>query len=355
MNTKHLVAGAMALIVPTTLCLTGCSFGLINTVSYQYENGDKYTAGDREIDDKITKININYLAGDVKVKGTDTDNIKVDETANTDIDADHQVHTWVDGDTLYVRYCASTKSINFNKIEKSLEITIPEAQELDDFVIEVSSGNIDLNGFTTENMYSHASSGNMNIDCSATVIELKSSSGNVGLTQNGNSDSVKIKSSSGNTVINHNGDCRSFDIDSSSGKVNIMQNGTVDQAKIHSSSGGVTAAMGTVNTLNIDVSSGGIKLDADEIKDLTTKASSGHSDISLGKVPAASSINCSSGGISIRLPEDSDVTVHTSISSGEFNYDLPFTKSGKDYVCGNGTAVMDIRCSSGDVSFLALK
>ena len=109
MNTKLLVAGAMALIVPSTLCLTGCSFGLINTVSYQYENADKYTAGDREIDDTITKINIDYLAGDVKVRGTDTDNIKVDETANTDIDADHQVHTWVDGDTLYVRYCVSKR------------------------------------------------------------------------------------------------------------------------------------------------------------------------------------------------------------------------------------------------------
>ena len=351
MNTKHLVAGAMALIVPSTLCLTGCSFGLINTVSYQYENGDKYTAGDREIDDTITKINIDYLAGDVKVRGTDTDNIKVDETANTDIDADHQVHTWVDGDTLYVRYCVSTKSINFNKIEKNLEITIPEAQALDDFVIEVSSGNIDLDGFTTENMYSYASSGNMDIDCSAMAIELKSSSGNVGLTQHGNSDSVKVKSSSGTIAINHDGDCKAFDIDSSSGKINIEQQGTVDQAMIHSSSGGVTIVMGTVNTLNVDVSSGGIKLDADEIKDLSTKASSGHSEISLRKAPETSKINCSSGGIDVSIPEDSDITVHVKISSGEFNYELPFTKDGKDYINGNGTNDMEINCSSGNVGF----
>lgn len=350
MNTKHLVAGAMALIMPLTLCLTGCSFGLINTVSYRYENGDKYTAGDREIDDKITKINIDYLSGEVKVRGTDTDNIKVDETANTDLDSDHQVHTWVDGDTLYVRYCVSTKSINFNKIEKSLEITIPEAQELDDFIIEVSSGDIDLYGFTTDSLYSYASSGNMNIDCSATAVELKSSSGNVGLAQNGNSDSLKVKASSGNVVIIQNGDCKSFDIDSSSGKITIEQQGTVDQAKIHSSSGGVNAVMGTVNTLDVDVSSGGITLEADEVKNLTTKASSGHSDISLNKVPETSNINCSSGGIDVRIPEDADVTVHLNVSSGEFNYNLPFEKNGKDYISGNGTAEMKIHCSSGDVT-----
>ena len=350
MKTSKLAAGAMALILPATLCFTGCSFGF-NSFSYQYENGDKYMAGDREIDDTITKINIDYVAGNVKVKGADTDIVSVEETANQTLDSDHQVHTWVDGDTLYVRYCVSTKMISFGKIEKGLEITLPSDQELDDFIIEVSSGNIDLDGFTTDSLNSHASSGNMAIDCSASVVELKASSGNINLIQTGNSDSLKVKASSGNISVNQKGDCNTFDIDSSSGKVFIEQNGTVDLAKIHSSSGAVSAVMGTVNTLSIDVSSGGISLDADEVKNLNTKASSGHSDIILDKVPASSNIECSSGGIDVSIPEDSDVTVHAHLSSGELNYDLPFTKDGKDYINGNGTADMSIHCSSGDVTF----
>ena len=135
MKASKLAAGAMALIVPMTVCFTGCSFGLFNSFSYTYENGDKYTAGDREIDDTVTKINIDYLSGGVKVKGTSDDSISIKETVNQTIDADHQVHSWVDGDTLYVRYCVSTNMINFNKIEKSLEITIPGEQELDEFII----------------------------------------------------------------------------------------------------------------------------------------------------------------------------------------------------------------------------
>ena len=350
MKTSKLAAGAMALILPLTLCFTGCSFGF-NSFSYQYENGDKYTAGNREIDDTITKINIDYVSGDVKVKGADTDIVSVEETANQTLDSDHQVHTWVDGDTLYVRYCVSTKRISFNKIEKELEITLPSDQELDNFIIEVSSGNIDLDGFTTDYLNSHASSGNIAIDCSATDIEIKSSSGNINLIQNGNSNSVKVKASSGNIGINHDGNCNTFDIDSSSGKISINQQGIIGMAKIHSSSGGVSAVMGTVDTLSIDVSSGGISLDADEVKNLDTKASSGHSEIILDKVPETSNINCSSGGIDVSIPEDSDVTVHTQISSGEFNYDLPFSKNGKDYINGNGTADMSIHCSSGDVNF----
>lgn len=350
MKASKLAAGALALIVPSAFCLTGCSFGIFNTVNYRYDDADKYEAGDREIDDTITKINIDYLSGDVKVKGTDEDTVSVRETTNKSVDDDHKVHTWVDGDTLYVRYCASMDMISFNGIEKSLEITLPGDQELDDFIIDVSSGAIDLNGFTTDKLNAHASSGDTTIDCSAKDIEVKSSSGSISLTQTGSSDSVTVKASSGDIDINHKGDSASFDIDSSSGKINIIQTGILDNVKIHSSSGGVNATFGTVNTLKVEVSSGPIVIDADEVKDLYTKASSGHSDITLAKAPETSNIECSSGGIDVSIPEDSDLTIHTNISSGEFNSDLPFAKDGKNYTIGNGTYEMNIRCSSGDVS-----
>ena len=351
MLTSKLAAGAMALIVPATVCLTGCSFGVFNTLNYKYDNADKYEAGNREIDDKITKINLDYASGNVTVKGKDTDTVSVEETVNKDIDKDHQVHTWVDGNTLYIRYCASKDMLNFSGIEKSLEVTIPEAQDLDDFVINVSSGDVMLDSFTTDSLNSRSSSGNVKIACSAKTIDHKSSSGDVNLVQKGNADSVKVKASSGKIVINQDGDLNTFDVDSSSGKIEIYQTGNVGTANIHSSSGGVKAEMGTVDDLTIDVSSGPIVLDADEVKNLNTKASSGHSTISLGKAPVTSKINCSSGGIDVSIPEDSDITVHVKISSGEFNYELPFTKDGKDYINGNGTYDMEIHCSSGDVGF----
>ena len=351
MLTSKLAAGALALIVPATVCLTGCSFGVFNTLNYKYDNADKYEAGKREIDDKITRINLDYAAGNVTVKGKDTDSVSVKETVNRDIDKDHQVHTWVDGNTLYIRYCASKDLLNFSGIEKSLEVTIPEAQDLNDFVINVSSGDVMLDSFTTASLNSRSSSGKVKIACSAKTIDHKSSSGDVNLVQKGNADSVKVKASSGKIVINQEGDLNTFDVDSSSGKIEIYQTGNVGTANIHSSSGGVKAEMGTVDDLTIDVSSGPIVLDADEVKNLNTRASSGHSTISLGKAPVTSKINCSSGGIDVSIPEDSDITVHVKISSGEFNYELPFTKDGKDYINGNGTNDMEIHCSSGDVGF----
>ena len=334
MNTKHLVAGAMALIVPSALCLTGCQFGLFNSFNYKYDNGDKYTAGDRDISEKVTKVNIDYISGNVKVKGTDADTVFIRETSNKAIDDDHKVHTWVDDGTLYVRYCASTNMINFTGIEKELEITLPGSQELDDFIIDISSGNTDISGITTDSLNSHASSGNVNIDCSAEVIELKVSSGNIDLKQTGDNQSVNVKSSSG--------------------KVNFTQVGTSNSVSIDSSSGGVTANVDRIDKMYVHVSSGKIYVEGNDIADLTSKASSGHCDFKLKNAPMTADINSSSGGVSVYVPENSDVTVNVSIASGEFNYDLPFAKNGKTYVAGNGTSDMKIHSSSGDVDFMKI-
>lgn len=331
MKTSKLVAGAMALIVPSALCLTGCSWSMFNSINYKYENSDKYTAGDREIDDKVTKVNIDYISGNVKVKGTDQDSVSIKETSNKEIDDDHKVHTWVDDGTLYVRYCASANSINFTGIDKELEITLPGAQDLDDFIIRVSSGNTDISGITTGSLNSHSSSGNVAIDCSAKAIELNVSSGNINLKQTGDNDSVNIKSSSG--------------------KVVFTQEGTSGSVSIDSSSGGVSANVDQIDKMYVHVSSGGIGVEGNNIRDLRSKASSGHSDFKLKTAPEKTQIDSSSGGVSVSIPENSDVTVNVSISSGEFNYDFPFAKNGKTYVNGSGTSEMNIHSSSGDVSF----
>ena len=329
MKTSKILAGAMALIVPSTLCLTGCNFGFFNAFTYTYDNSEKYTAGDREIEDKITTIDIDYVSGDVKLNGSDTDKVTVKETANKDLDDAHKVHTWVDGSTLYVRYCESTKSITFNNINKKLELNIPGDRELDDLTIKISSGDFNCGGITTGKLNAHSSSGDIGISCKASDIELKASSGDIVLNQEGMGGSVNIKSSSGT--------------------VDYTQTGSNDSINIKSSSGGVRADVEKASSLAVDVSSGLITIDADDVSDLNTKASSGDISITLGRVPSTSKINSSSGDVRVTVPEDADMAAHVEISSGSFNTKLPFSKEGKNYTCGNGSSTMDIHVSSGDV------
>lgn len=332
MKRSKILTGIMGMVTASTLCLTGCSGGFFTFFTYTYENGDKYTAGNREITEKITTINIDYVSGDVKLQGTDSDKVSITETSNKELSEEQKVHTWVDGSTLYVRYCKSSKNLSFFQIEKNLNITIPGSQDLDSMILHISSGNADFSGFTSKTVNAKSSSGNVTMNCSASDIIIKASSGKVALVEDG--------------------DAKSIDINSSSGTVNVDQKGSVDSVKIHSSSGSVTAALGKVGAFDVHVSSGKINVEAEEINDLKSTSSSGKNEYKLGKAPATADINSSSGGVKVYIPEDSDITVKPHLSSGEFNYELPFTKNGKEYVCGNGSNEMTIKVSSGDVDIL---
>ena len=327
---NKILAGAMALIMPITMCLTGCSYlSMFNTFAYQYDNALEYKAGDREIDDKVTKINLDYISGDVTVKAVDTDKVTVKETANISLRDPQKVHTWVNDGTLYVRFCQSTKKINFTNIKKSLELTIPSSQDLDDVIIEMSSGNLNCDGFKTEGLNVRSSSGDVKIDCAGKNIELKASSGDIILTEKGDSENIKIKASSG--------------------KINVKQSGSCSAMNIDSSSGSVTADVDKVSKMDIHVSSGHIEVKGNEITELNSKASSGHNTFDFAVAPKTSTIKSSSGWVKVYMPEDSDVTVKAKISSGDFNSELPFSKNGKEYTSGNGSSTMDISVSSGDV------
>ena len=332
MKTSKLLAAAMAFIIPSALLFTGCNLSFFNTINYKYDDADKYTAGDREITEKVTSINIDYLSGDVVLNGNDTDKVTVKETANKNMTEDQMVHTWVNDGTLYVRYCASKNGISVDKLEKSLEITVPGAQDLNDLIVHLSSGNFNCSGITTDNAKGQISSGNFGMKCSASDVELKATSGNIVLTLDGDSSLT--------------------DLDTSSGNISFTQSGNINSVKMHASSGNVAADLEKVGTMDIRVSSGNINIEADEIGELNSSSSSGTNEFVLGNAPSKSDIRSSSGSVKVYLPEDADVTVNTSISSGEFNYDLAFAKTGKTYVCGNGTSTMDIHVSSGDVSVL---
>ena len=332
MKRSKILTGILGMVTASTLCLTGCSGGFFTFFTYTYENGDKYTAGNREITEKITTINIDYVSGDVKLQGTDSDKVSITETSNKELSEEQKVHTWVDGSTLYVRYCKSSKNLSFFQIEKNLNITIPGSQDLDSMILHISSGNADFSGFTSKTVNAKSSSGNVTMNCSASDIIIKASSGKVALVEDG--------------------DAKSIDINSSSGTVNVDQKGSVDSVKIHSSSGSVTAALGKVGAFDVHVSSGKINVEAEEINDLKSTSSSGKNEYKLGKAPATADIHSSSGGVKVYIPEDSDITVKPHLSSGEFNYELPFTKNGKEYVCGNGSNEMTIKVSSGDVDIL---
>ena len=258
----------LVLTAAVVISLSGCTM----RVSVNYDNADKYTPGDREITETIRNLDIDYSEGNVSVVSGNSDIVFVKETTNKKIEDKLKVHTWVEGDTLHVKYCAAAKNLSFNNLQKSLEITVPEKAKLDDVVIDASEGDVD-------------------VSCSAKDYNIDASEGNVNLTQNGES-----------------------------------------------------------NSMVIDASEGNVKVDAQKVKEFEVDASEGNCELRFAEAPAKTSVDASEGDVTIYLPEKSDITAEINTSEGDFNYELPFSKKGDKYICGNGTSKMTIDTSEGNVN-----
>lgn len=300
------------LTAAAAVCLSGCSVSYTN---YVYQNGDKYTAGDREISDKIDTINIDYLSGKIKLVGTDSETVKIRETANKALDDERRVHTWVDGTTLYVRFCASARKLDLFDLEKELEIEIPEGVKLAKLKVEISSGDADCSKFEAKDVVVKASSGDIFVSCKAENIEMEASSGDVTLTQTGESDKIEIETSSGS----------------------------------------ITVLAETVAKLDVESSSGKIAVNTSGAKVFKSHSSSGKGEFRFADAPETAEIKASSGDITVYLAEDADVTAEFDVSSGDITYDLPFSKSGDRYICGDGSRKLSVKTSSGDITVKKLQ
>lgn len=304
-----IIAAVLALAVG---CLGGCA---VSRSNYIYQNGEKYRAGDRVISEKIETIDIDYMSGEVKLVGTSSDTVKIQETSEKHLDDKRKVHTWVDGTTLYIRFCASAKGLDLNNLKKSLVIEIPKSVDLTKVKVDVSSSDVTCENFEAESVDVYSSSGDVMVECGAKKVKLHASSGDISLLQHGDSDEISI--------------------DVSSGKIDLMAE--------------------NVETLNVEASSGSITVSTDTVKDCKARSSSGACSFRFTTTPESMDVSVSSGGFTAYLPEDADLTADVTVSSGKFFYELPFSKTGDLYVCGSGANQLKVHSSSGDVNLKVIK
>ena len=223
-----------ALTIAMLICLCGCSVKL----SYNYDNADKYIPGDREITEKIENIYIDYMAGDVILKADKTDKVTVKETSKTEIDDKLKVHTWVEGNTLHVKYCAAGKGLSIKDLEKSLEITVSADVKLADLRIDDSAGDI-------------------SVDCSADNYAIDASAGNITVIQYGESAEIEIDDSAGDVDVTAE-NVRKLEVDISSGSLKFSADKAPEKSEIDVSSGNIELYLPEQIdlTLMADISSG---------------------------------------------------------------------------------------------------
>lgn len=305
---KIVVFVMLAAIMLAAICgMTGFSyFG-----SVTYTNSEKYSVGDAEITDKIENIEIDWPSGSVSVVSHSKDTFQVSEKAKDSKSEDLRVHWWLEGTTLHVKFAASGASLRwFNSGHKELTLTVPEALSFDNVVIRAASAEIEAVNLAAETLSVSTASGNMDINCAANTISLNSASGDIQLDQKDKAGEVSIDTASGR----------------------------------------IDANLSRVDTASLESASGKIQVTAVSVNSISAKSTSGAVSCELEATPSECKLHAVSGEVTLNLPDDSDFTANISTTSGDFKSDFALKKDGSTYICGSGSAHIDIETTSGDVA-----
>ncbi len=123
----------------------------INFGGFTYEDADEYSVGEATIKDTVTDLEINWVAGSIKVIPSDTDEIRVTEEYNGG-DDDLRLRWRVKNGKLTVQFRKSTVFGTSNSVSKDLTVAIPAAmlESMGDVEITTVSGDVKFTGNADE-------------------------------------------------------------------------------------------------------------------------------------------------------------------------------------------------------------
>lgn len=197
------------------LLLTGCNY-------YNYDQANRYTAGDATISNEIKYLNIEWISGDIEIAYHDEENIVFTETANRNLKSKEVVRYWQNGEVLNIRFAGKGKQ-NFNNLQKTLTILIPKNNALESLEIESVSSNISIDQITGKSLELETVSGNMNLNSIDFVnYSLSSVSGEVTAKMK-NGEELDVKTVSGNITLSSHY-TEKFSIETVSGQIELSLN-----------------------------------------------------------------------------------------------------------------------------------
>ena len=307
---------------------------IIGFAGYQYDHADKYTAGETEFSKPVRNLDIDWVSGAVNIDYHRGESIVISETSDRQISADMQVRWWLDGDTLRIRFAKKGFRLTslFSTQKKELTLTLPEGITFENADISTTSGTLNIPDIHADQLSLSVTSGEILADAEAEKIGLSATSGSMKLKSRLNDGEILAKATSGNILIEAENASR-ISADATSGNITV-------QAK-------------AVDDLDVDITSGAIDIITEETGKAVIGCTSGLISFRSAAVKELK-IDSTSGDVRVALPEDAGFTASLDTSSGKISYDLPLSRQGDDYICGNGEGKVEIDTSSGDIKITVL-
>ncbi len=171
--------------------LTGCGIG------YEYDDADLYTPGDGQADTaSVRSIDVEWLDGSVTVKPYNGELLQYSDNSAFPSE-DNLLHSYLDGDTLKIRFCKSDSFRRSAPDAKDLEVLIPRSTmgDIQEISIDTESAAVFLNDVQVETLEIHTKSGGITVDGIAQQVTIETEAGDIALS--GTFDVVETESHSG--------------------------------------------------------------------------------------------------------------------------------------------------------------
>ena len=157
--------------------LAGCSRG------YEYDDADLYTPGDGSADPTLVRsIEVDWLGGSVTVKLYDGQQLQFSDNSPYPSE-DNLLHSYLDGDTLNIRFCKSEPLQLSAPDPKDLEVLIPRSaiEHMQKISIDTEAAEVFVNDVQVEELEIHTKSGGVTVDGAARQVDIETETGDIAL------------------------------------------------------------------------------------------------------------------------------------------------------------------------------
>ncbi len=318
-----LIVCAVLLVGAVIMSLTGVWGG----IGYRYASAEQYTAGGTTVEGAVRNLDVDWIDGKVTIAYHSEPTVLISETATKDIPDDLKLRWWLDGDTLRVRYARSGAFHLSWNLKKELTLTLPEGAALGDVRLEATSGELIIPALRADSLKLQVTSGEITAAASADTVDSKMTSGDMTLTLSGTVRQVLTSATSGNIRIEAD---------------------TAEKVQASVTSGRIQVTAAKVGDCKTTATSGTLAVEITDAGTVELKGTSANATIRLGRLDRLDA-GVTSGNISAFLPTEPGFRAHVSVTNGRFDTGLALQKEGNDYLCGDGSASVTLRSTSGNI------
>ena len=304
---------------------------IIGFAGISFDNAEKYTAGDAVISSPVKNLDVDWTSGTVNIAYHKDNTILIAETSKKEISPDRQMRWWLDGNTLRIRYeKPGLHLFSITTQEKELTVTLPEGLALESVKIDATSGLLNIPSLTADDLKLDVTSGGIFAQAEAGKISAEATSGEIDLEIVSAAETITASATSGEIRIKA-ADADKVHLDTTSGNIRITAK-NIGEFSAGSTSGSIQAEIGEAKNAKIDSTSGDLQMKISKIENLKAETTS--------------------GDVTAALPQEPGFTAHLDTTSGGIEYDTALTKQDRAYVCGDGSAAVEIETTSGDIHLL---